>query len=73
MRLRTGIATGLVFEETSAWATLEAMRRALALYRDKKRWRQLQRTGMAQDFSWDESAREYARLYKAVVKDKPAT
>ena len=71
--LRTGIATGLVFEEASAWAILEAMRRALALYRDKRRWRQLQRTGMAQDFSWDESAREYVRLYKAVVKEKPAT
>ncbi|MDX1594469.1 MAG: glycogen synthase GlgA [Gammaproteobacteria bacterium] len=67
--VRGGIATGVLFEEASPWAILEAVRRALALYRDRRRWRQVQRTGMAQDFSWDESAREYARLYREVVQE----
>jgi starch synthase len=67
--LRAGIATGVVFEEASVWGILEALRRTLAIYWDRKRaWRQLQRTGMAQDFSWDESAREYVRLYREVVR-----
>jgi starch synthase len=65
--LRNGFATGVVFEEASAWGINEALRRALRLYRQPRRWRQLQRTGMGQDFSWEQSAREYVRLYREVL------
>jgi starch synthase len=60
---RNGIATGVLFEEASTWGILEVLRRALALYRQPKTWRQLQRSGMAQEFGWEESA----RLYREVV------
>jgi glycogen synthase len=34
------------------------------LYRNRKRWRAVQRAGMKKDFSWDASAAEYARVYE---------
>jgi glycogen synthase len=44
---------------------LAALRRALAIRRQAELWRQLQRNGMAQDFSWRASAEKYERLYRA--------
>jgi glycogen synthase len=40
---------------------------AIAAYHDAPTWRALARNGMAKDFSWDASAREYARLYSALA------
>lgn len=37
---------------------------AALTYRDERLWRQLQRNGMEQDFSWSASAREYIRVYQ---------
>ena len=34
---------------------------------DKKLWRQLQKNGMAQDFSWEASAAQYVELYASLV------
>jgi starch synthase len=62
--LAAGRATGFVFDEASAGALRATIDRALALYRQPKRWRQLQRTGMRQDFSWERSAAEYLALYQ---------
>lgn len=57
------IATGVVFHDPSAEALTAAVQRALTLYRQPARWTQLMRTGMAQDFSWAHSARDYLALY----------
>lgn len=59
---------GFVFGDYSAEALLAALRRALAAYRDKRRWRGLQRRGMKQDFSWDKSAAQYLALYRQAVQ-----
>ena len=32
-------------------------------YREPKTWRRLQANGMAADFSWERSAREYESVY----------
>jgi starch synthase len=56
-------ANGFVFRNDSPAALLEALTRALELFRDKRRWRALQRTGMAEDHSWDRSAAEYVKIY----------
>jgi starch synthase len=56
-------ATGFVFEPYTPVALLNALSRALALYPDRKKWRELQRAGMGQDHSWDRSAREYVKIY----------
>jgi len=66
----TGAGTGFGFEPFSVPALTEAVRRAVAVYREPERWRQLVRNGMAEDFSWEASAREYATLYRKALKRK---
>ena len=60
-------ATGFVFEPMTPDAFLVAVQRAVAAYHDKKIWRQLQKNGMARDFSWDASAQRYVSLYESLI------
>jgi glycogen synthase len=39
----------------------------LALYRDRRSWKQIQLTGRRQDFSWRHSAGDYLRLYNEAL------
>jgi starch synthase len=59
-------ANGFVFREYSAAALLDAIQRALQVFGNRRRWRALQRAGMAEDHSWDRSAREYVKIYDRV-------
>ncbi|NOY76783.1 MAG: glycogen synthase GlgA [Calditrichaeota bacterium] len=59
----THSGTGFVFEEYSASALIEAVKRAVETFQNKKIWVQLQKQAMKQDFSWDASAKEYLKLY----------
>ena len=61
-------STGFLFQEPTYSALATAIWRALEVYRDKRRWRGLQRRGMKQDFSWERSAREYWALYKTLLE-----
>jgi starch synthase len=56
-------ANGFVFESPDTASFLEAIRRALDLYRQAPRWRRLQQTGMQQSFDWSDSAAHYLDLY----------
>jgi starch synthase len=56
-------STGFVFHLYTPAALLEALQRALDVFRDKRRWRALQAAGMRQDPSWDHSAQEYVKIY----------
>jgi starch synthase len=47
---------------------LDALRRALASFADKKQWLKLMRNGMARDYSWTKPAREYVQLYEEIVR-----
>lgn len=58
-----GTATGFVFDQPGVSGFLDAIRRALDLYRQPKAWRRLQQTGMRQNFDWSESAGHYLSLY----------
>lgn len=60
-------STGFLFDEASPAALAMTMRRALGVYRDKRRWTGLQRRGMKVDFSWEGSARKYMDLYNDLV------
>jgi starch synthase len=60
-------ATGFVFAPVSREGLTAAVKRAIAAYQDKKAWRQLQKNGMACDFSWDASAQHYVDLYESLV------
>ncbi|HUU38305.1 MAG TPA: glycogen synthase GlgA [Candidatus Desulfaltia sp.] len=59
-----GTGNGFKFEDYSATALLSSFRKAISVYRQKGRWRQLIQKAMAYDFSWEKSAREYLRLYQ---------
>lgn len=66
--LAAGSATGIAFDGDDAADLLTAMDRALTLYQAKAVWTQLVQNGMAQDFSWDASARRYLDLYTRIAR-----
>ncbi|MGL4382881.1 MAG: glycogen synthase, partial [Bacilli bacterium] len=47
---------------------LDAIKRALTLYKDKKEWQVLVKQAMDDDYSWQKSAQEYLKVYKKMVK-----
>ena len=61
--LEGGVATGFVFDEPTVEGFLDAIKRALALYRQASVWRRLQQNGMRQRFDWSASANHYLSLY----------
>jgi starch synthase len=61
---------GFTFEAADADALSEAIRRALKVFEDGRRWAGLQRRGMRRDFSWARSARQYFELYRQAVGGK---
>jgi starch synthase len=63
--------TGFLFERAEGAALAEAVRDAVAAWRDTPRWRTMQRAGMARDFSWSGPARRYADLYSGLVSRAP--
>ena len=67
---KTGQGTGFLFEEYSAPALIDCLRRALAVYGDRNKWKHLMQNGMKQDFSWEHSAKEYAKVYRKAMKKK---
>ncbi|HEU5401101.1 MAG TPA: glycogen synthase GlgA [Terriglobales bacterium] len=63
----TGKGTGFKFHEYSGEALLETLHRALAVFPDKTAWTQLMKNGMAKDFSWAASAKEYVKIYERAL------
>jgi starch synthase len=59
-------ATGISFKEASSGALLEAIKRTLLLYNDKKTWKKIQMAAMEKDFSWKNSAEQYLALYEEI-------
>jgi len=60
--------TGFVFDKAHHMSLMGAVRAGIKIYADRERWQKIQRAGMAQDFSWENSARKYLELYQALVK-----
>ena len=60
-------ATGFVFSPLTGDKLLEACRRAAELYRNRRSWRQLQKNGMAREFSWETTAMQYLDLYRDLL------
>ena len=58
--------TGFVFANFTTDALIEAVGRALDTFREHPEpWQAMQQAAMAKDFSWDVSAREYVKVYRA--------
>ena len=63
---RTGKGTGFKFSEYNGESLLLTIKEALQAFRDQTSWQVLMRNGMAKDFSWNASAREYGKVYERV-------
>lgn len=58
--------TGFLFEKENTRDFIKAINEALKVYNNNNHWRSLQLNAMAQDFSWKNSAKQYAALYKSL-------
>ena len=56
-------ASGFLFDQMTADSFLLAIKKAAAAYRVPKTWQNLQKNGMAKDFSWRVSAATYRKIY----------
>lgn len=59
--------TGFVFTEPTPHALWLEVEEALGLYPIKPAWKRMMQNGMKQDFSWEQSAREYEALYRRML------
>jgi len=64
--MEAGTANGFSVKGELSLDLIETLNRALALYQDKLAWKKMQITAMWRDSSWDNSAREYKRLYDEI-------
>ncbi|MFT4182556.1 MAG: glycogen synthase GlgA [Rhizobium sp.] len=65
--LQAKAATGIQFSPITAEGLLQAIRRAMHLFQDRKVWTQMQKQGMKSDVSWGRNAERYAALYSSLV------
>jgi starch synthase len=63
--------TGFLFQPATATAFAETLHQALEIFPDQERWSAIQRRGMGQDFSWENSAIQYVKLYRELLQDQP--
>lgn len=59
---------GFTFKTYNGLDMLNAINRAVSLYDNKVEWEALVKRSMACNYSWQNSANEYIRLYKKLVK-----
>jgi starch synthase len=62
--------TGFKFYRYEPKAFFQAIKSALDLIKDRDGWLRIQKRAMAQDFSWDRSAREYIEVYEQALASK---
>ncbi len=60
--------TGFKFQKYDGKDLLKSLHRAVKLYGDKSAWQKIQRNGMAKDFSWESSAKQYVALYRKLLR-----
>jgi starch synthase len=69
---RSGKGTGFKFNEYNGESLLLTIKQALVAFRDQTSWQVLMRNGMNRDFSWNASAREYAKVYERARQSRSA-
>ncbi len=63
----SGTGTGFVFADYKPRPLLDAIDRALRVFRDKRAWTSLCTRAMSVNFSWDRSAEGYDELYRKLA------
>ena len=61
---------GFTFKTINANDMLDAVKRAVSDYNDKKKWNALIKRAMSCDFSWEASADLYIEVYEELLNDK---
>jgi len=64
------MGTGFKFTAYSPAALLSVIQQALDTFRQPKLWQRLIQNGMKKDFSWTNSAKQYARIYGSLQESK---
>jgi starch synthase len=59
--------TGFLFKPATSAALIETLQRALDEFSNQAHWQEIQKRGMAQDFSWQRSAIDYAKLFQNLI------
>jgi len=68
--LKAGTASGFSFQGMSSGNLYLTIKRAISVYKQKRKWKGLQTNCMAKDFRWKLSAEEYRDVYLSVLKRK---
>jgi starch synthase len=71
--LMRGKASGFVFNGITAENLFDAIRRAVELYQNKRKWKALCSICMSKDFGWEKSAEAYRKVYLKVLARKIQT
>jgi starch synthase len=61
---KTGDGTGFKFTEYHGTALLETVKDAIEVFQNRSAWEKLMRNGMAKDYSWTASARDYVKVFE---------
>jgi starch synthase len=56
--------TGFLFNDPKSQEFIACLKNALTIFKDTKRWKEIQLNAMQKDYSWDNSAKKYADLYE---------
>ena len=67
LRDDTGTGNGFTFANYNAHDMMYTIRRAISVYKNKRRWKKLIQQTMSVDFSWERSAAEYLKLYEGLI------
>ncbi len=62
--------TGFKFYKYEPQSFLDSVKSAIQMFNNKEIWMEIQMRAMAQDFSWDRSAREYIKVYEKASSRK---
>jgi starch synthase len=69
-QLADGSATGIVFEHAFPAELVNAVRRAIGLWKQADVWQGMMRCAMGCNFSWLGPARQYVELYEGMMRGK---
>ncbi|WP_025740307.1 glycogen synthase [Aquimarina pacifica] len=58
---------GICHDQASVWDVCYSMKRAVSLYEDQGKYREIQKQIMEIDHSWERSAKEYKRIYELLI------
>jgi starch synthase len=62
--------TGFKFDRFHKDELIAAFHRAIEAFRNRKIWHAMMREAMAQDFSWERSAKEYLAVFERAIAAK---